>query len=74
MTSTRGSWLKRIIGVVLIVVGVLAFAGSFVWRSQAVPRLVKYPTDVDETPMYAGSVTIYLNQKTYAPLAWPRAS
>jgi hypothetical protein len=71
MTSTRGSWLKRIIGVVLIVVGVLAFAGSFVWRSQAVPRLVKYPTDVDETPMYAGSVTIYLNQKTYAPLAKP---
>jgi len=71
MNPTRGSRLKRIIGVVLIVVGVLAFAGSFVWRSYAEPRLVKYPTDVDETPMYSGTVTIYLDQKTYAPLAKP---
>lgn len=63
-------WRKRI-GVVLAVLGVLAVVGSFVWRSVAIPMLVKYPTDLDETPKYAGTVTLFLDQQTYAPLATP---
>jgi hypothetical protein len=63
--------MRRVIGIILAVLGVLAFVGSFMWRSSAVPRLVKYPTDVDETPRYAGTVTIFLDPKTYAPLAKP---
>jgi hypothetical protein len=63
--------MRRIIGIVLAVLGVLAFVGSFVWRSKAEPKLIRYPTDVDETPQYTGTVTIYLDPKTYAPLATP---
>jgi hypothetical protein len=63
--------MRRIIGIVLAVLGVLAFIGSFVWRSSVEPKLVKYPTDVDETPEYSGTVSIYLDPKTYAPLDPP---
>jgi hypothetical protein len=63
--------MRRIIGIVLAVLGVLAFVGSFVWRSSVEPKLVKYPTDVDETPEYSGTVSIYLDPKTYAPLDPP---
>jgi hypothetical protein len=42
-----------------------------VWRSSIEPKLVKYPTDVDETPAYSGTVTVYLDPKTYAPLDPP---
>jgi Porin PorA len=71
MRDEGGDPMRRIIGIVLAVLGVLAFVGSFVWRSSVEPKLVKYPTDVDETPEYAGTVTIYLDPKTYAPLATP---
>ena len=63
--------MRRIIGIVLAVLGVLAFIGSFVWRSSVEPKLLKYPTDVDETPVYAGTVSLYLDPKTYAPLDPP---
>jgi hypothetical protein len=63
-------WRKRI-GVVLVVLGLVLVAGSFVWRSVAVPKLVKYPTDLDETPKYAGTVSIFLDPKTNTPLSTP---
>src|SRR5262245_14180955 len=63
--------MRRIIGIILAIVGVLAFIGSFVWNNSIEPRLVKYPTDVDETPEYSGTVTLYLDPQTYAPLATP---
>lgn len=48
---------RRWIGVIVAAVGVLVLGGSFLWRGIAVPALVRYPTDVDVTPAYAGRVT-----------------
>jgi hypothetical protein len=59
------------VGVVLTALGVVGIAGSFAWKSVAEPRLVKYPTDVDETPAYSGTVKIFLDPSTYAPLDPP---
>ena len=40
---------RRTVGVVLAVVGAVGIAGSFAWREAVEPRLVKFPTDLDET-------------------------
>jgi hypothetical protein len=62
----------KVAGFTLSAIGVLAFAGSFVWRGVAVPALVRYPTDLDVTPQYTGTVTVFLDPATYAPLATPQ--
>jgi hypothetical protein len=62
---------RRTVGVVLTAVGAVGIAGSFAWREAVEPRLVKYPTDLDETPEYAGKVSIYLDPVSYAPLDPP---
>jgi hypothetical protein len=63
---------RRIIGIVVAVIGVVAFVGSFVWRSVAVPALVRFPTDFDVSPQYTGTVTLFIDPATYLPLAQPR--
>jgi hypothetical protein len=63
---------RRIAGIVVAVIGVIAFVGSFIWRAVAVPALVRYPTDLDVTQMLTGSVTLYLDPQTNAPLATPQ--
>ena len=62
---------RQTVGIVLTALGVVGIAGSFVWKSVAEPRLVKYPTDLDETPAYSGTVKIFLDPLTYAPLNPP---
>ncbi len=62
---------RRTVGVVLTALGVVGIAGSFVWKDVAEPKLVKYPTDVDETPAYSGTVKLYLDPASYAPLDPP---
>jgi len=62
---------RRTVGIVLAAIGVVGFAGSYLWEHNAEPRLVKYPTDVDESPEYEGTVKIFLDPKTYAPLDPP---
>src|SRR5262245_49824700 len=62
---------RRIVGIVLTVIGVVGIVGSFVWKDVAEPKLVKFPTDLDVTPAYEGTVTIFLDPKTYAPLDPP---
>lgn len=57
---------------IVAAIGVLLIAGSFVWTSVAVPKLVKYPSDVDETPLYKGTVTLYIDPATTAPLDPPK--
>jgi len=64
--------MRRVIGIVLVVVGLVAFVGSFVWRGVAVPRLVKYPSDLDVEQRFEGNVNVSLDTKTYAPLAEPQ--
>jgi hypothetical protein len=59
---------RRTVGIVLAAIGVVGIAGSVVWEHVAEPKLVKYPTDVDESPEYEGTVKIFLDPKTYQPL------
>ena len=49
---------RRTVGIVLAAIGVVGIAGSVVWDHVAEPKLVKYPTDVDESPEYEGTVKI----------------
>jgi hypothetical protein len=62
---------RRTVGIVLAAIGVVGIAGSVVWEHVAEPKLVKYPTDVDESPAYEGTVKIFLDPKTYQPLDPP---
>ena len=62
---------RRTVGIVLAAIGVVGIAGSVVWEHVAEPKLVKYPTDVDESPEYEGTVKIFLDPKTYQPLDPP---
>lgn len=52
--------------------GVALVAAAGVWVAVAVPALVKYPTDLDVTPQYAGTFRLYVNPTTGAPLAAPQ--
>ena len=63
---------RRIWALVLGILGVLLVLGSFLWRSLASDALVKYPDDVDETPVYTGTVTLYVDPATAAPLPAPQ--
>ncbi len=53
------------------VVGVVFVAAAVLWWAVAVPKLVKYPTDLDASPHYAGTFTVYVDPATTAPLATP---
>src|SRR5262249_4900336 len=63
---------RRLAGIIVAAIGVLAFVGSFIWRAVAVPALVRYPTDLDVTQHLEGTVNLYLDPTTYAPLATPQ--
>lgn len=63
--------MRRVIGVILAVLGLLAFAGSWFFENTILPDLVKYPTDVDETQEFTGVVKVYLDPVSYAPLDPP---
>src|SRR5215510_7752084 len=59
-----GKWL---IG---FAVGLLVIA--LLWLVFAVPALVRYPLDIDATPVYEGTFTIFVDPNTFAPLDTPR--
>ena len=63
---------RRLAGIIVAIIGVIAFVGSFIWRAVAVPALVRYPTDLDVTQQFEGTVSLYLDPVTYAPLSSPR--
>jgi hypothetical protein len=63
---------RRVIGLVVGIVGLVLVIGSFVWRGVAVPALVRFPTDLDVTPRYEGNVTLYIDPTTHLPLSQPR--
>jgi hypothetical protein len=57
-----------------VALGVLAGAlliAALVWLLVAVPLLVKYPSDVDASPAYEGTFTLFVNPASAAPLAQP---
>lgn len=55
---------------VLAVALVLVVAAAL-WRPLAIPRLVRFPSDVDETTHYAGEFTVYVDPATGQRLAEP---
>jgi hypothetical protein len=63
---------RRIWPLIIGILGVLLVAGSFVFRAIAETSLVKYPDDVDETPVYQGTVTLHVDPATAAPLDSPK--
>jgi len=52
--------------------GVALVAAAGLWVAVAVPAVVKYPTDLNVTPEYAGTFRLYVNPATGAPLAAPQ--
>jgi hypothetical protein len=47
--------------------------GAVSWSAFAVPALVKYPTNLDVTPRYAGTFTLFVDPATATPLAKPKS-
>lgn len=65
MDRTKG--LPRVLGAV----GIGALVIALLWWLVAVPALVKYPTDVNASPRYDGTFTVYVDPATFAPLTTP---
>ena len=59
-----GKWLTGV-GVGFLVI-------SLLWLVFAVPALVRYPLDVDATPIYEGKFTLFVDANTFAPLDTPQ--
>lgn len=59
-----GRWLTGI-GVAFLVLALL-------WLLLGVPAFVRYPLDVDATPRYEGTFTLFVDPDTFAPLETPR--
>jgi Porin PorA len=59
-----GKWLTG--------VGVGFLVLSLLWLVFAVPALVRYPLDVDATPIYEGKFTLFVDANTFAPLDTPQ--
>jgi Porin PorA len=59
-----GKWLTGI-GVAFLVLALL-------WLLFGVPALVRYPLDLDATPRYEGTFTLFVDPDTFAPLETPR--
>jgi hypothetical protein len=62
----------RIWPVALVVPGVLLIAGSFGFKSWVLPEMTKFPTNLDVNAAYEGTVTLYVDPATKAPLAEPQ--
>lgn len=57
---------------ILAGVGIGLAVTALLWWTLAVPALVKYPTDVNVSPRYEGTFTVFVDQATFAPLATPQ--
>jgi hypothetical protein len=65
---------RRWPAIVAIASGGVLLLAAFGWQGVAVPALVKFPTDVDQTPQYEGTFTLFVDPATAAPLAEPTTS
>ncbi len=53
--------MKGLFGKILIVLGILLILAAILWWAIAVGALVKFPTDLDVTAKYEGTVTLYMD-------------
>ena len=51
--------MKGTLSKVLIVIGVILIVAAILWWAIAVNLLVKFPSDVNVTPIYEGDVDVY---------------
>lgn len=63
--------MKGTLSKVLIVIGVILIAAAVLWWAIAVNLLVKFPSDVDVSPVYEGEVSVYQDLETGLPLQEP---
>ena len=59
--------------IVLGSVGTLFLLVAAVWLAFAPGQLVKYPDDLNQTAVAKGTVTLYLDPATGAPVSSPQA-
>ena len=57
---------------VAVCVGVVMLLGAAAFRVVAVPALVRFPLDVNQTAHYRGTAITYMDQSTLLPLATPK--
>lgn len=62
---------KRAFPKITLAIGAGFVAMAVLWWVFAVPMLVKYPSDLDVTPRYAGTFTLFVDRTTATPLATP---
>jgi hypothetical protein len=55
----------------MLALGLTLLAIAVLWRPLAVPQLVKFPADLDETTRYRGTFTVHVDPATAQPLAEP---
>jgi hypothetical protein len=65
---------RRWPAIVAIASGGVLLLAAFGWQTVAVPALVKFPADVDQSPQYEGTFTLFVDPATAAPLAEPTTS
>ncbi len=63
----RKGWSIAAVGL-----GVVLLVGSVGFRLVAVPALVRFPLNIDETTRYTGTSTSYVDQATLLPLTVPK--
>jgi hypothetical protein len=56
---------------VAVAAGVVLMIAAALWRSLAVPALVRFPTDLDQHPRYEGMFTLFVDPVTALPLSNP---
>lgn len=55
----------------MVALGLTLLATALLWRPLAVPQLVKFPAELDETTRYRGTFTVHVDPATAQPLAEP---
>ena len=60
--------MRRRWSVAAVFVGVALLAGSVGFRLVAVPALVRFPLNIDETTHYTGTSVSYVDPATLLPL------
>jgi len=63
---------RRRWGIAGVCAGAVLVAGAVVFHTVAVPALVRFPLDVDETATSTGTASTYVDQATLLPLPVPR--
>jgi len=63
---------RRALRIAALSLGAALLIGSMAFRVVAVPALVRFPLNVDETTEYTGSAVSYMDQASLVPFAEPK--